>query len=97
MENGYSNESARRELSNEYQHDRAGIGFKSFSILVLRTKVALALEGLKMTRKQPLKRSTSLYAPISLSVQTGEFMPQNILIIALPRDWQGFKNFTTSS
>ena len=46
LANGYSNvnESAQRELSNEYQHDRAGMIFKSFS--VLRTKVASALGGL---------------------------------------------------
>ena len=45
LANGYSNESARRELSNEYQHDRVGKVFKSFSDLVLRMKVASALEG----------------------------------------------------
>ena len=46
LANGYSNESAQRELSNEYQHDRAGMIFKSFSVLALRTKVASALGGL---------------------------------------------------
>ena len=46
LANWYSNESARRELSNEYQHDRAGMVFKSFNVLALRTKVASALKGL---------------------------------------------------
>ena len=49
LANGYSYESARRELSNEYQHDRAGMVFKCFSVLVLRMKVASALEGLVIT------------------------------------------------
>ena len=39
----YSSENTQRKLSNEYQHDRV---FKSFSVLVLRRKVASALEGL---------------------------------------------------
>ena len=42
----YSSESTHQELSNEYQHDRVSIVIKDFSILVLRTKVASALEGL---------------------------------------------------
>ena len=48
LASGYSNESARRELSNEYHHDRAGMVFKSFSVLALGTKVASALEGLSL-------------------------------------------------
>ena len=47
MPNGYSVESTRRELSNEYQHDRVSMVFKDFCILVLRMKVASALEGLR--------------------------------------------------
>ena len=43
---GYSSESTHRELSNEFQHDRILMVFKSLSILVLWTKEALALEGL---------------------------------------------------
>ena len=44
--NGYSSKSTQRELSNEYQHDRVKTVFKNLCVLVLRTKVALALEGL---------------------------------------------------
>ena len=36
----------QRELSNEYQHDRVKMVLKNLCILVLWTKVALALEGL---------------------------------------------------
>ena len=44
---GYSYESTHRELSNEYQHDRVQMIFKNLFVLVLWTKVASALEGLK--------------------------------------------------
>ena len=47
LANGYSSESTLRELSNEYQHDRVQTGFKNLCVLVLWTKVASALEGLK--------------------------------------------------
>ena len=36
----------QQELSNEYQHDGVELGFKSLCLLVLRTKVASALEWL---------------------------------------------------
>ena len=44
---GYSLESTRRELSNEYQQDRVQMIFKDLCVLVLWTKLASALEGLK--------------------------------------------------
>ena len=37
----------QRELPNEYQHDMVGMVIKTRYIFVLRTKVALALEGLR--------------------------------------------------
>ena len=46
LANGYSFESAQRELSNEYQHDRVSMVLENLCILVLWTKVASALEGL---------------------------------------------------
>ena len=45
---GYSPESTQREFSNEYQHDMVSMVFKSLCILELWTKVASALEGLKV-------------------------------------------------
>ena len=45
---GYSSESAQRELSNEYQHDRVSMIFNNFCILELWTKEASALEGLSL-------------------------------------------------
>ena len=47
LANGYSSESARRELSNEYQHDRVSMVFIYLCILVYWTKVVIALEGLR--------------------------------------------------
>ena len=46
LANGYSFESIRRELSNEYQDDRVSMVFQESCILVLWTKVVSALEGL---------------------------------------------------
>ena len=46
LENGYSSESTRQELSNEYQHDRVSMIFKKICILMFWMKVASALEGL---------------------------------------------------
>ena len=48
LANGYSSESTHQELSNEYQHDMVKIVFKNICILFLRTKVAIALKGLKV-------------------------------------------------
>ena len=42
---GYSPESTQWELSNEYQHDRVKM-FLNICVIVLSTKVVLALEGL---------------------------------------------------
>ena len=41
---GYSYENTQHELSNEYKHDRFLEGFQG--VIMLRMKVALALEGL---------------------------------------------------
>ena len=49
LANGYSNESTRRELSNEYQHDRVSMVFENICVLVLWMKVASALEGLNQS------------------------------------------------
>ena len=46
LANGYSSESAPRELSNEYQHDRVSMVFRKLCIFVLWMKVASALKGL---------------------------------------------------
>ena len=46
LAHGYSSDSTRRELSNEYQYDMVSMFFKDFSILVLWTKVGSALGGL---------------------------------------------------
>ena len=47
----YSSESTQRELSNEYQHDRVYMFLKDLCVIVLWTKVASALEGLRITYK----------------------------------------------
>ena len=45
---GYSYESTQQDLSNEYHHGRVKIVFKNIFVLVLLTKVASALKGLKL-------------------------------------------------
>ena len=47
LAHGYLSESTWRELSNEYQHDWVQMFFKNLCVLVLWTKEASALEGLK--------------------------------------------------
>ena len=48
LANGYSSESTQTELSDEYQYDRVSMVIKkNLRILMLRTKVASALEGLR--------------------------------------------------
>ena len=47
MAHWYLSEKTQRKLFNEYQHDRVQMVFKNLCFLVLRTKVASALEGLK--------------------------------------------------
>ena len=46
LANGYSSESTRRELFNEYQHNRVWMVFENICVPVIWTKVASALEGL---------------------------------------------------
>ena len=48
LAHGYSYESAQRELSNEYQHDRVKMTFKDLCVLVLWTKVASEFRGLNV-------------------------------------------------
>ena len=43
LANGYSSESTRRELSNEYQDKRVSMFFQESCILVLTTKVVSAV------------------------------------------------------
>ena len=47
LAHGYSSEHTQREPSNEYQHDRVYMVFRKLCILVLWTRAASALEGLK--------------------------------------------------
>ena len=44
---GYSSESTRQELSNEYQHDRVKMFFKNRCVLVLWMKVISAFGRVK--------------------------------------------------
>ena len=44
----YSSESTQQELLNEYQYDRVKMVSKNPCILVLLTKLASALEGLRV-------------------------------------------------
>ena len=46
LANGYSSESTLLGLFNEYQHDSIKMVFKNLCVLVLWTKISLAVEGL---------------------------------------------------
>ena len=48
LANRYSYESTKRELSNEYQHDRVSMVLKDFFIFPQWMKVASVLEGLSL-------------------------------------------------
>ena len=48
LANGYSSDSAQRELSNEYQHDRVKMIFIIFCAFVHLTQVTSASEGLNV-------------------------------------------------
>ena len=54
LAHGYSYESTQRELSGEYQHDRVWMVVKNLCVFVLWTKVASALEGLKLSSHNSL-------------------------------------------
>ena len=54
LANGYSYESTRQELSNEYQDDRVSMVFQELFILVLGTKVVSALEGLNIRARNKI-------------------------------------------
>ena len=66
-----SSESSQQELSNEYQHDRVKMIFNNLCVFVLWTKVASALEGLRLKRFStsspvplPMKRYGILTGPV---------------------------------
>ena len=52
LAHGLSFENPQEELSNEYQHDRVEMVFKSLCVLELWEKAALALEGLNTQNSQ---------------------------------------------
>ena len=50
LASGYSYESAQRELSNEYQHDRVQMVFKIIYVLAHLMELVSALKGLTLTQ-----------------------------------------------
>ena len=89
LANGHSSESAQRELSNEYQYDRAGMVFKGFNTIhVLRTKVASALHGL---RAQTESNLFSQLIPDLKAPQTKELFQCSA--IYLPLHFLGYQHF----
>ena len=52
LTHGYSSESTQQELLNDNQNDMVHMVFKIVSVLVLWTKLASALEGLKFYQAQ---------------------------------------------
>ena len=74
LANGYLYESTRRELSNEYEHDRVSMVFESICILVLWMNVVSALEGLTPYSLLKLHETSQQYRHYTypLGLKTGE-------------------------
>ena len=73
MARGYSSENTQeQEVSNEYQHSRVSIFFKNLCILVLCTKVALALGGLRPQQIIQLHRSIP---SVAVAYERNRFLP----------------------
>ena len=80
MANGYSSESTRRELSNEYQQDRVPMVFKRNCVLVLWTKVATSSVRVKCQLYRNISfiihaslRNTSWKRPVVILCVLGYF------------------------
>ena len=61
LANGYSSDRAQQELSNAYQHDRVKMVIKNLCVLMLWTKVASALKGLRHTPSNLFRPFLDLY------------------------------------
>ena len=66
LAHGYTSESTQRELSNEYQHDRVTMFFKNLCVVVLWTKVSLALGGLRNKKKHAFCRNKKKVSLLSM-------------------------------
>ena len=64
QEHGYSSDRTQQELSYEYPHDRVWMYFITFGILVHRTKVTSASEGLTM--QLPIRSISAHLSRLSL-------------------------------
>ena len=78
---GYSSESTQQELSNEYQHDRIQMFFKNVCVLMLWTKVASALEGLRsfFNRDTPVPAFMLHHNHYMLNLQRGAFFLTSLI------------------
>ena len=66
LAHGYSSQSTQRELSNEYQHDRVWMVFKSFCIFLPWSEVASAWKGLNLIDVEILQGIYALYSLTAL-------------------------------
>ena len=70
LANGYSYESAERELSNEYQNDMVSMIFKNLSIYVLWTKVFSFPSIGRVNLPQMMKSAMNTYVVYTSQVRT---------------------------
>ena len=59
LAHGYSSDSAKRELSNDYQQGRVKMFFKYLCVILHWVKVAAALEGLQVLLTIPTTATLS--------------------------------------
>ena len=83
LAHGYSSDSTRRKLSNEYLDDLVWMIFIIFCILVHWAKVALVLEDLRQDREIKVPEGIFVHVPSSKDFQKWRYTPLNPL-----RQWE---------
>ena len=97
LANGYSFESAHRELSNEYQHDRVLMVLKNICLLVNWTKVASALEGLKKQHQFTVQYFSGVFLVLALITHHSDHLECEHVNGGLPNQWRCFHRLTPHS
>ena len=78
---GYSSESTQQVLFNECQHDGVQMVFKNLCVLVLWTKVVLALEGLDVSLVLSNQRCAEVTSIKMLSYYLGFFQTVGYIMV----------------
>ena len=73
----FSSDSTQWELSNEYKHDRVWMVLKIFHVLVLRTKVAPALEGLRIPPESVTWTTNTSENDLETEIQFAKYLKES--------------------